>query len=257
VSLPERPTGGRVYRARRRLRLSDMDAGGRLRLDAVARYLQDVASDDVLDAGWAPDEHVWVVRRTEISVVRSFRGDAEIDLATWCSGVGASAAARRTTLLGDGGGRVEAESVWIHLARDLRPARLPSRFHAVYTPSATGRGVSTKLELRGPADGVAVPWPLRVTDVDVLGHVNNAVYWSAVEGVLADRGAEPDDAVVEFRRPVDLGDEVELRVEARGRAIELAFDVAGSTRAAARMRVRYPRGSIQTARASPSSSAPA
>jgi hypothetical protein len=34
------------------LRLSDMDARGRLRLDAVARYLQDVASDDVDETGW-------------------------------------------------------------------------------------------------------------------------------------------------------------------------------------------------------------
>jgi acyl-ACP thioesterase len=41
------PRRGRTYSARRRLRLADMDASGRLRLDALARFLQDVAIDDV------------------------------------------------------------------------------------------------------------------------------------------------------------------------------------------------------------------
>jgi acyl-ACP thioesterase len=227
-----------VFRGRRRVRLSDTDAGGRLRLDAVARYLQDVASDDVLDAGWAPDEHVWVVRRTAIQVVAPFDGDAAVELATWCSGTGASAASRRTSLAGDAGGRIEAESVWIHLARDLRPARLSARFHTVYAPSAAGRGVSTKLELRGPADGVAAVWPLRATDVDVLGHVNNAVYWSPIEAVLADLAREPLDAVLEFRQPVDLGEAVEIRVATDARTLEVAFDVDGTLRAAATVRAR-------------------
>jgi acyl-ACP thioesterase len=62
----------RRFSARRPIRLSDTDATGRLRLDAVARYLQDVAADDVLDAGWAPDEHIWVVRRSNLDVAQPF-----------------------------------------------------------------------------------------------------------------------------------------------------------------------------------------
>jgi acyl-ACP thioesterase len=225
MSLPERPSSGRLYRAKRRVRLSDTDAGGRLRLDAIARYLQDVASDDVADAGWSSDEHVWVVRRTELELVSPFAGDEEVELATWCSGVGASAAARRTTIEGDRGGRVEAEVVWIHLDHDLRPLRLPRRFHDLYTPAAAGRGVSTKLTLRGPNGGTSRPWPLRATDVDLLGHVNNAVYWAAVEELLWPLRR----AVLEYRQPVDLGDAVELRA-ADG---SLAFVVDGDLRAAA------------------------
>ena len=218
----------RVYRAERRIRLSDTDADGRLRLDAVARYLQDVASDDVADAGWSADEHIWVVRRTELELATPFAGDEAVELATWCSGTGASAAARRTTITGDRGGRIEAEVVWIHLGRDLQPARLPQRFHDVYAPSAQGRGVSTRLELRGPLDGAVRPWPLRVTDVDLLGHVNNAVYWGAVEETLRPL----EHAVLEYRKPIDLGDAVELRAGGGG----LAFLVGGELRAAAAVR---------------------
>ena len=221
-----RPPGpGRLFRAERRVRLSDMDASGRLRLDAVARYLQDVAGDDVADAGWASDEHVWVVRRTELELAAPFAGDESVELATWCSGVGASAAARRTTIAGNRGGRVEAEVVWIHLGRDLSPLRLPQRFHDVYTPAAEGQGVSTKLTLRAPDDGATRPWPLRATDVDLLGHVNNAVYWSAVEEALWPVGR----AVLEYRKPIDLGDAVELAA-GDGR---LAFLVGGELRAVA------------------------
>ena len=42
------PPSGRTFRVSYRIRLSDADATGRLRLDAVARYLQDAAIDDVM-----------------------------------------------------------------------------------------------------------------------------------------------------------------------------------------------------------------
>src|SRR5262249_5297692 len=109
--LPPRATVGRTYSTRRRIRLSDMDATGRLRLDAVARYLQDVATDDVAETGWGAPEHLWVVRRYRIDVLAPFLTDGEVDLVTWGSGVGTVAAGRRTSLTGDRGGRIEVDSV--------------------------------------------------------------------------------------------------------------------------------------------------
>ena len=220
----------RRYRARRTGRLSDTDAHGRLRLDAVARFLQDVAADDILDAGWSPDEHIWVVRRTVLDVVHPFLDDTEVELTTWCGGTAASAALRCTTVSGDRGGRVDAEMTWIHLGPDLQPLRLGERFLSVYGESAAGRRASTRLELPGPTDGAAVlEWRLRATDVDRLAHVNNAAYWAPVEEHLAARLTAPHRAVLEYRQPLDLGDAVELR--ASGDA--LWFTVDGAVRAAA------------------------
>ena len=48
--LPPNPVGRR-FSAERTVRLGDVDSAGFVRLDAVTRYLQDVASDDALDAG--------------------------------------------------------------------------------------------------------------------------------------------------------------------------------------------------------------
>ena len=219
---------GRRFSAQRPIRLSDTDETGRLRHDAIARYLQDVAADDVLDAGWSPEEHIWVVRRTVLDVVRPFRSDTGVELTTWCAAVAGAAAARRTSVVGDRGGRVEAEMVWIHLGRDLQPLRLGERFLSVYGESAAGRRASTRLGLPPPTDdALLVPWRLRSTDIDLLGHVNNAAYWAPVEELL-DLG-DPHEAVLEYRQPLDLDDPVELR--RNGNA--LWFVVGGESRAAA------------------------
>ena len=223
----------RRFSALRPIRLSDTDTTGRLRLDAVARYLQDVAADDVLDAGWAPDEHIWVVRRTVLDVIAPFLDDTALELATWCGGTAASAAARRTSLAGDRGGRIEAEMIWIHLGPGLQPLRLDARFKAVYGESAAGRRASTRLELPAPpADAARDEWRLRATDVDRLRHVNNAAYWAPVEELFEPRLAEPHHAVLEYRRPLDLGDALELRRAGDS----LWFIVDGAVRAAAILR---------------------
>jgi len=217
---------GRRFGAQRPIRLSDTDAKGRLRLDAIARYLQDVASDDWEDAGLASDESAWVVRKTWIDVDETFASDASVELETWCSGIAAAAASRRYSLRGDAGGRVEAESVWIHLDSGLRPLRLPQRFRETFGESADGRGVETRFTLVGPAGAGETPWPLRTTDIDRLGHVNNAVYWALAEerwGGLTGR------FVLEYRKPVDRSDDA--RVAATDGALWLL--VSGEVRAAA------------------------
>lgn len=219
---------GRRFSANRPIRLSDADSAGRLRHDAIARYLQDVAADDVLDAGWSPDEHIWVVRRTVLDVLQPFLADTAVELTTWCGAVAGSAAARRTSVVGDRGGHVEAEMIWIHLGPDLQPQRLGDRFLSIYGASAEGRRASTRLTLPGPANNASVaPWTLRRTDLDQLGHVNNAAYWIAVEEHF--ELTAPHRAVLEYRSPLDLEDAVELR-RSNG---ALWFVVGGDVRAAA------------------------
>jgi acyl-ACP thioesterase len=233
--LVPRPIAGRIFTAQRRIRLSDVDARGRLRLDAVARYLQDVATDDVLATGRALDERVWVVRRTRIDVVVPFDEDEVVELATWCSGTGAAAAARRTEVRGDAGGAIETETIWIHVDQDGRPVRLGTGFFDVYGEAAHGRRATTKLELPSPpASARGEQWPLRATDVDLLAHVNNTAYWHAVEELLqrGDDASERLRAVLEFHRPVDLGEAVELVRWPQAEGFGLAFIVAPDIRAA-------------------------
>ena len=177
----------------RRLRLSDMDARGRLRLDAVARYLQDVATDDVAETGWGAPEHLWVVRRYVIDVVVPFLDDGEVELVTWGERRrrrrrgAADVAHRRSRRADRGRQRLDPP------LSDGRAARLED--FGVYAESAAGRVVSTRKELPDPPpDAPRRSWRLRSTDVDVLGHVNNAIHWQAVEDALVRARRRPDEA---------------------------------------------------------------
>ena len=75
--------------------IADCAPSGRVRLDALARWLQDIAYLDVLDAG-LESVAVWVVRRTRIRVNRWPRFAERFELTTFCSGLGRMWAERRT-----------------------------------------------------------------------------------------------------------------------------------------------------------------
>jgi acyl-ACP thioesterase len=234
--LVPRPPTGRTFRVGYRIRLSDADASGRLRLDAVARYLQDAAIDDVAETGWGAPEHLWVLRTVRMDVVQPFLADGEVDIVTWGSSFSSLAAGRRWSLSGDAGGAIEVDSTWIHLGPDARPARIGTGFED-YAEAAQGRVASTKLSLPVPSiDGNRFAWPLRATDVDRMGHVNNASYWKAVEHRLA--GREPDlrrpyRAQLDYRHPIDLGEQVEIAEEIGGGRYGAAFLVGASVKAVA------------------------
>lgn len=206
-----------------------MDPRGRLRLDAVARYLQEVAIDDVDETGWGAPDHLWFVRRMRIDVVEPFVADRAVELVTWCSGLATVAAGRRWSLTGDGGGRIEVDSVWIHLDADQRPARI-THFDA-YARAAGGRLVSARPQLADPpTDGPRSPWPLRASDADLHGHVNNTVYWQTIEHVLVCAGFDlrcPLRALIEFREPLDIGDALELAVTGNEHELTIGFVVDG------------------------------
>jgi acyl-ACP thioesterase len=242
--VPE-PDSGRVYRCERKVRLADVGVDGRVRLDAMARYMQDVASDDVADARAEDESYTWVVRRTLIDIVSPFGADRTVALATWASGSGSHWAARRTSITGDAGGCAQAESIWVLIDRvGSRLARLPPAFEEIYGASTQGRRVSARLELPPePASGAErVSWPLRAADIDTLGHANNAVYWAAIETALA---MEHDGAgvlagsrlraILEYRRPVDLTSALILAVAESNKALLVWFLDSGETAATAKV----------------------
>jgi acyl-ACP thioesterase len=233
-----------VFRTQLRVRLGDVDPSSRARLDALARYLQDVSSDDTADAD--PDDRMlWVVRRTCLEVHRPLGYRELVDASTWCSGLGSRWAERRVSLRGDRGGKVEASTLWVCIDKaSSRPAKLPVDFAERYgvSPEAP-REIDAKLRLPKRPEGLATaPWPLRRTDLDALDHVNNAAYWSVAEQLLGP--LRPDDGVVrgdlEYGAGIDPGDDVQVASQHDEGAMTCWLSVGGSIRATIRVQAGLP-----------------
>lgn len=226
------PDRGRVYRTDRLVRLGDVTPKGRLRLDAVARYLQDIATDDALDGNY-DDPHGWVVRRTEMWVTDFPKYLDHISLATWCGGVGSHWAERRTRIaFGDPENpriALEAAALWVRVDLEtLRPRPLSDAFRQLVGETAGGRTVSARLHLGrtlGETDHAEqhMEMPLRFTDFDAVGHLNNAVYWEPLEEYLG-RHRElraPLYASLEHHQSVETATSVHVDVFTREQGVIL------------------------------------
>src|SRR5450755_590618 len=144
------PAQGRVFTVSRAVRSTDVTPAGRLRLDALARYLQDAAEDDLADAG-AAESYGWLLRRVALAI-RGYPAYGDpVRLRTYCSAIGPRWAERTTTLAGPAGDLMQAIAVWAAVSQaDGRPAPLAASFHRVYGPSAGHRQVSARLSRPGP-----------------------------------------------------------------------------------------------------------
>ncbi len=214
------PGHGRVFSTARLVRNTDVTPAGRLRFDAVARYLQEAAEDDLADVGW-DEPYGWLLRRVVMQVRGYPRCGDLVRLSTFCSATGPRWAERTTTLQSPAGDLMQAAAVWVAIGRDDgRPVPLGEAFHRWYDASAQGRRVSARLshpgppELPGPPAGTA--WPLRASDFDLAGHVNNSVHWAAVEDILARLSWLPASAELEYHRPILPGHDLRLRTSQAG-----------------------------------------
>lgn len=195
----------------------DVGRDGRFRLDGVLRFLQDVAGEQLRAVGGIGP--AWVVRRCLIEVRHPARLHEDLTLHTWCSGVGRCWIERRTTMDGGRGACIEAVALWVHIdASTGRPQSVPS--DALGRLGGAGlRAVDPRLghdPLVPPTAG-RVPWHVRAADLDVLGHVNNAIAGAAVEEALAittPPGSAPTQVELEYRRPLGPGDDVAVVVDA-------------------------------------------
>lgn len=224
------PAAGRMVAMDVTVRLSDTSPTGEWRLDAIARMLQDMATEDWENTGVVTDL-AWVARRTVVRRAGQWPVLYEqLRAVTWCSGIGAAWTERRTNVYLGEQLVLEAATIWVPVNAQGVPFRIWPDFMAVYAEAINGRKVSAKVPVTAPRDeSPRRPWPLRRADLDVVGHVNNAAIWQAVSEVFAPPVME---AEVVHHGPVEDGHLVEMVVE--GEQMWLLVD--GDVRVAARVR---------------------
>ncbi len=218
VSPPER---GRVFGQPARPGLADCAPSGRIRLDGLARWLQEIAYSDVEDAGLALSA-AWVVRRTRLRITRFPRFAEHFELRTFCSGLGRMWGERRTTIAragvdGAGENDVEAVSLWVHLdPASWRPMPFSEPELAVFGDAMPGRRITARLRHPSPDSAAELArFRFRASECDLAGHINNAVYWQAIEEELLGESAGADeldglDAEMEYRAPAQPGEKLIL-----------------------------------------------
>ncbi len=231
-----------------KVRLADTTPRGRLRLDSLARYLQDIAAEDAAHAH-LPDGRGWILRRMTYDVGRLPTIYEDLRLETVPSGVGGRWAERTTTLIGlDGlnddrtalrhGVLATIAAVWVYVRLDTgAPVALPPEFFVAYGDEIRAHKVSARLTHPAPpVDAPRAIFPLRTTDFDVFGHVNNAVYWVPVENALAPgEGARITTATIEFGVGVLPGETCEVATIRTPDDLALWFLVGDDVRASIRV----------------------
>jgi acyl-ACP thioesterase len=230
------PTLGRTFSQHRLVRLGDASPGGRLRFDALARMLQDIANDDANEV--LANGQSWVVRRVAIEVHNAASFGETLTLTTFCGGLGSRWAQRRTAVVGDRGARIEVAALWVHIdMATLRPAVLAPDFAIAYREAANGRTVKARLQHDDPPTTAGAPYVARFVDFDVMGHMNNAAYWNAVEEELSVRREirHPMRAEMEYRQGIEPHNHTSLVVDGDDDAFSLWFVEDGTTFASAKV----------------------
>ncbi|MDN5756962.1 MAG: thioesterase [Tomitella sp.] len=215
-----------------RVRTGDVDQQKALRLDSVARYLQDVAYDNLEAAGFARTDPFWVVRRTVVDVIEPISWPGTVTLQRWCASLSTRWTNMRVRITSEHGtnrlnpherpaGLIETEAFWINVNERGLPTRISDgglELLASTTDEYRLRWQAMNPRTPPSADSVGAQRDrmhvLRSTDFDPLEHLNNAAYWAAVEDELVyhpDLTACPHRAVIEYLRPVPPGSEIVVR----------------------------------------------
>lgn len=206
-----------VFDRRWPLRVADVDARGRLRLDAAARHIQDIGADHLRDLGFEDSHPLWIVRRTMMDVLGPIEYGDMLRMRRWCSATSNRWCQMRVRIDGRKGGLIESEAFWININRETQgPARISDEFlEGLQRTTNVDRLRWTAYNRPGNRDTATDirTYPVRYTDMDLFDHMNNSVYWSIVEDHLS-RRPEPFDGPfrvsIEHDSAVALGEHLEI-----------------------------------------------
>lgn len=239
------PATGYIYRTSWPVATGDLDGNLHLRLDGVARYIQEVGAQNLVDAGEAEDHPHWLVQRTVIDVIEPIEFPNDVSFSRWCSALSSRWCTMRVDLVGSDGGRIETEGFWIAInSKTLTPQRVSDTLIERFASTTDVHRLkwSPWLENPGAADET-MPFALRRTDIDIFEHVTNTAYWHAIHEVMAllpDVCVAPYRAVLEYRRPIKHGEEVTIQWSRGGPGevpeAQIALTVGNDVRAAALLR---------------------
>ncbi|MGV9410571.1 acyl-[acyl-carrier-protein] thioesterase [Nocardia sp. NPDC003693] len=235
------PSTGHIFDFPGRLGTCDMDENQGLRIDGIARHIQEAGVDHLVHCGALESHPHWIVRRTVIDVVRPVTWPAQLRTRRWCSGISPRWCTMRVRIDADNGGLIETEGFWIHMNKEtMSPSRVDDQFFELMCTTTDEQRLRWQQWLTEPAPAAdGARFPLRRTDIDHFEHVTNTAYWHGVHeftGAAPDLTEGPHRFVLEYNRPIRFGEEVDIHTRRESDALTLWFTVDRETRAVAQLR---------------------
>jgi acyl-CoA thioester hydrolase len=183
-----------VYTAHVPVRHDELDRFGRLHPGVYLRYLAHAAVEASaaagFDAAWyATAGTMWIIRRSTLELTAPACGGERLAIATWVEDFRRVRSHRRYSVRdADGSPRLEARTDWVYVdAASGRPRRIPADFEGAFGVVPEAR------QERAGWDGPPSPREparsqhrVRVSDLDGIGHVNNAVYLDLLAQAVLD-----------------------------------------------------------------------
>jgi acyl-CoA thioester hydrolase len=229
-----------IHQRNFRVRHHECDANGRAHAATYLNFMQEAAFDASAAAGYDFSRYSdlnlhWLVRETDITYLKpkSMRYDASVQVKTWVIDFRRVRSRRAYEFSLDDSTELlaQASTDWVLLdSATGRPTQIPPEMRWAFFPQGPPETAPRRNRYpssKSPQAGAfQLHWRIRWSDLDSVGHVNNAVYLSFLEDAAISAATENGwpparlherelDLVnrrhqIEYRQPAFLDDELVL-----------------------------------------------
>lgn len=187
----------RQYTRRFRVRHYELDSFGHVNNAVYVNYMQEAAIEASTDAGFSPEWYGeqgtnWVIRRLCVRYLLPARYNDELEVTTWISEV-RRATATREYMITRGGDRARiarARAQWVYLNSSTgRLSRIPPEIAAEFAPTGEEEELGIRIqkaEKTEEAFRYRTRRRVQTFELDILQHVNHAVYLNWIEQAYFD-----------------------------------------------------------------------
>lgn len=186
-----------AYRGTHFLKTAELDQEGRMPLAVLVTLIQQSAEQDAASLGFGVEELLgegltWMLLRLRVRLETAAwpAGRQDLTVETWPSACDARFAFREFTFTAGEGPFAHVWSDWLMVDRESgRPVRLKERFTSRHLDPRGVRPLEPFPQIKPEGEPLLLmEFPVRLSDLDVNGHVNNSHYahWirEAVPGEL-------------------------------------------------------------------------
>jgi YbgC/YbaW family acyl-CoA thioester hydrolase len=216
----------RQFRHTYTVRYDEADSYGSLTPTAFLRYMQDIAALDTEDAHMNDDGY-WIIKRTIVSFRQPVTLLTRLEITTYGMGFTRITAQRgydaRIVGSEDKDPIISARTIWVYVDARGRPARIPARTTEVWFPDGSISPQPDTPWLPFPQDPPEqIVYPVRFSDIDSIGHMNNAAYVETLDNAAWETYRKLDitqenttinalEYEIEYKGSARLGDQIEIQ----------------------------------------------